>query len=99
MLLYEIHRDGVPRLLRNQKLFEESIRSVVHRFCVGASGAQFAVVFDEDRKSRPGILHVDCMKCLGLTEMTCKRMVVQVFQNMESKIAMIGNIFSIGIAE
>ena len=66
---------------------------------MGTSGARFAVVFDEDRKSRPGILHVDCMKCLGLTEMTCKRMVMRVLQNTESKIAMIGNIYSIPIAE
>ena len=72
---------------------------MAHGFCVGTSGAQFAVVFDEDRKSRPGILHVDCMKCLGLTEMTCKRMVVRVLQNMELKIAMIGNIYLIRIVE
>ena len=72
---------------------------MAHRFCAGAGGAQFAVVFDEDRESRPGILHLDCMKSLGLTEMTCKGVVVQVLQNMESKIAMIGNVYSIGIVE
>ena len=66
---------------------------------MGTSGARFAVVFDKDRKSRPGILHADFMKCLGLTEMTCKGVVVQVLQNMESKIAMIGNVYSIGIVE
>ena len=66
---------------------------------MGTSSARFTVVFDEDRKSRPGILHVDCMKCLGLTEMTCKRIVMRVLQNTESKIAMIGNIYSIRIAE
>ena len=58
---------------------------------MGTSGAQFAVVFDEDQESRPGILHPDCMKSLGLTEMTCKGMVVRVLQNTESKITMIGN--------
>jgi len=31
-LLYEIHGDGVPRLRQNQKLFEESVRFVAHRF-------------------------------------------------------------------
>ena len=66
---------------------------------MGTSGAQFAVVFDEDQKSGPGILHSDCMKCLGLTKMTCKGMVVRVLQNMESKIAMIGNVYLIRIAE
>ena len=72
---------------------------MAHRFCTGTGGARFAVVFDEVRKSGPGILHADCMKCLGLTEMTCKRMVMRVLQNTESKIAMIGNVYSIGIAE
>ena len=38
-LLYEIHRDGVPRLLGNGKLFEESVRSVAHRFGMGTSSA------------------------------------------------------------
>ena len=71
----EIEFQG-PRLLGNRKLLEKSIQSVAHRFCVGTSGAQFAVVFDEDRESRPGILHLDCMKCLGLTKMTYKGMVV-----------------------
>ena len=66
---------------------------------MGTSGARFAVVFDEDRESRPGILHLDCMKCLGLTEMTCKGMVMQVLQNTESKIAMIRNVYLIGIMD
>ena len=66
---------------------------------MGTSSAQFAVVFDGNWKSRPGILHADCMKCLGLTEMTCKRMVMRVLQNTESKIAMIRNVYSIGIVE
>ena len=30
---------------------------------MGTGGAQFAVVFDEVRKSVPSILHADCMKC------------------------------------
>ena len=72
---------------------------MAHGFCMGTGGAQFAVVFDEVQKSRPSILHVDCMKCLGLTKMTCKGMVMRVLQNMESKIAMIGNVYLIRIAE
>ena len=72
---------------------------MAHGFCAGTGGARFAVVFDEVRKSGPSILHADCMKCLGLTKMACKRMVMQVLQNMELKIAMIGNVYSIGIAE
>ena len=66
---------------------------------MGTGGARFAVVFDEDWESRPGILHADCMSCLGLTEMTCKGMVVRILQNTELKIAMIRNVYSIGIAE
>ena len=66
---------------------------------MGTSGARLAVVFDIDRETRPGVLHPDCMKCLGLTKMTCKGMIVRVFQNTELKVAMVGNIYSIGIAE
>ena len=72
---------------------------MAHRFCTGTGGARFEVVFDVEQETRPGVLHLDCMKCLGLTEMTCKGMVVRVLQNMESKIAMIGNIYLIGMAE
>ena len=66
---------------------------------MGTGGARFAVVFDEDWKTGPTILHADCMKCLGLTKMTCKGMVVRVLQNTELKIAMIRNIYSIRIVE
>ena len=59
---------------------------MAHRFSKGTSGEQFAVVFDVDQKTRPGILHLDCMECLGLTEMICKGMVMQVLQNTELKI-------------
>ena len=72
---------------------------MAHGFCAGTGSARFSVVFDEVRKSGPSILHADCMKCLGLTKMTCKGMVVQVLQNTESKIAIIGNVYSIGIVE
>ena len=81
-LLYEIHGDGIPRLLRNRKLLEKSVGFVAHRFCTGTSGAQFSVVLDIDWKSGPIVLHVDLMKSLRLTEMTCKGMVVRVLENM-----------------
>ena len=76
MLLYEIHGYGIPRLLRNQKLLEKSLRFMVHRFGTGTSGTQLAVVFDIGRKSRPIVVHVDLVECLCLTEMSCKGVVV-----------------------
>jgi len=79
---YEIHRYGIPRLLGNQKLLEKSIGFVAHRFGMGTSGAQFAVVLDVDWKSRPIVLHTDLMKGLHLTKMTCKGMVMWVLENM-----------------
>ena len=66
---------------------------------MGTSGAQSAEVFNLDQETRPGILHLDCVKCLGLTEMTCKGMVMSVLQNTELKIAIVGNVYLIGIAE
>src|SRR5882724_10565567 len=80
-LLYEIHGDGIPRLLRNQKLLEKSVGFVAHRFGMGTSGARFAVVLDIDWNSRPIVLHADLMKGLRLTEMTCKGMVMRVLEN------------------
>ena len=74
--LYEIHGNGIPRLLGNQKLLEKSIRSVAHRFGAGTDGTRLAVVFDIDRKSRPVVVHTDLVKSLCLTEMTCKGVVV-----------------------
>src|SRR5882724_1308224 len=71
-LLYEIHGDGIPRLLRNQKLLEKSVRFVVHMFGVGTNGTQFAVVLDIDKKSRSVLVHTDLMECLCLTELSCK---------------------------
>ena len=63
------------------KLLEKSIGFVVHRFGVGKSGARFAVALDVDWKSQPIVLHMDLMKGLHLTKMTCKRMVMQVLEN------------------
>ena len=51
------------------------------QYSVGTSGARFSVVFDIDWKSGPIVLHVDLMKSLRLTKMTCKRMVMQVLEN------------------
>src|SRR5882724_1856337 len=81
-LLYEIHVYGIPRLLGNRKLLEKSVGFVVHRFSVGTSGARFAVVLDIDWKSRPIVLHMDLMKGLCLTKMTCKGMVMRVLEKM-----------------
>src|SRR5882672_6655460 len=85
-LLYEIHGNGIPRLLGNQKLLEKSIGSVAHRFGVGTDCTQLAVVFDVDQKSGPIIVHLDLVKSHFLTEMTCKGVVVQVLENTESEI-------------
>ena len=89
--LYEIHGNGIPRLLRNQKLLEKSVGSVAHRFGVGTDGTQFAVVFDIDWKSRPIVVHSDLVKSLCLTKVTCKGVVMQVLKNTESEIARIRN--------
>jgi len=58
------------------KLLEKSVVFVAHRFGAGTSGTLLAVVLDIDWKSRPIVLHVDLMKGLHLTEITCKGMVV-----------------------
>ena len=71
-LLYEIHRDGIPWLLRNGELLEKPIWSMAHRFGTGTDGAQLAVVFDISWKSGPLVIEMDLVKGLGLTVITCK---------------------------
>src|SRR5882724_9483409 len=90
-LLYEIHGDGIPRLLGNRKLLEKSVGFVAHRFGLGTSGARFAVVFDIDWKSGPIVLHMDLMSGFRLTEMTCKGVVVRVLKKTYSEIAGVWN--------
>ena len=66
-LLYEIHGDGVPRLLGDWKLLEKSVGLVVHKFGIGTDGTQFEVVLEIDGKSGPIVVHLDLVKCLHLT--------------------------------
>ena len=80
-LLYEIQRDRIPRLLGNWKLFKKSVRSMVHRLCMGTSGAQFAVILDIGLKSQPVVMHTYDMKGLRLAKVSCEGMVMQVLKN------------------
>jgi len=57
-------------------LLEKSIGFVAHRFVTGTDGTQLAIVIDVDQKSIPIVVHVDLVKSLCLTEMTCKVMVM-----------------------
>ena len=99
MLLYEIHGNGIPRLLGNQKLLEKSVGFVAHRFGTGTSGTQLAVVLDIDGKSGPVVMHVDLVQCLHLTKMSCKGVVMQILKNMESKISVVQDIDISKVAE
>src|SRR6266481_439072 len=79
--LNEIHGDGIPWPLRNGKLLEKPVWSVVHRFGARTSGARFAVVLDIGRESGPVVVEANLVKGLGLTIMSCKGMVVRVLKN------------------
>ena len=65
-------------------MFEKSVRSVAHRLGTGTGSAQFSVVFNKVRKSRPVIVTVNLVKHLRLTVMSCKGMIVRVLKNTES---------------
>src|SRR6266481_9765885 len=83
-VLYEIHGDGIPWPLRNGKLLEKPVWSVAHRFGMGTDDARLAVVFDVGQESRPVVIEVNLVNGLGLTMMSCKRMVMRVLKNMKA---------------
>jgi len=70
------HGDRIPRLLKDQKLLEKSVRFVVHRFGTGTDSTQSAVVLDINRKSWPVVMLPDLVECFCLTELSCKGVIM-----------------------
>ena len=52
----EVHQDGVPGEVRNQKLFEETIGLVMAGFSSATSDTRLAVVYDKGSHFGPSIL-------------------------------------------
>ena len=58
-MLNEIHRDGVPCLLRDWELLESPIGAMPRSLGSPACGIGADIVFDEGSDTRPGILSSD----------------------------------------
>jgi len=58
-LLYEVHRYGVPRAIRDWELFEQAVRLVARYLGMGTGGAGGHIVLDESADTRPGIVTTD----------------------------------------
>ena len=90
--LNEIHRYGIPRTLRNRKLFQQTIRFVTLRFSTHTSSTRFAILLDGVAESRPSIVSLDKTSCLVLSRMTGKYVIVLIAKNAEAKVGKIRNI-------
>src|SRR5277367_4524944 len=89
--LDEIHRNGIPRTLRNRKLFQQTIRFVTLRFSTHTSSTRLAILLDHIAESRPHIVAVNKTKCLILTRMTGKYVIVLIAKNAEVYVGRIRN--------
>src|SRR5277367_815531 len=85
--LNEIHRNGIPRTLRNRKLFQQTIRFVTLGFSTHTSSARLAILLDRITESRPCIVALDKTNCLILTRMTGKYVIVLIAKNAEAYIS------------
>ena len=85
-LLNEIHGDGIPRLLRDRKLFKTSIWSVTGSFSSVTTSAGLTEILNKVAKSGPGVLSSDQVDSLVLSEVSSGRMIVLVSENSKSEI-------------
>src|SRR6266436_4897171 len=58
-LFYEVHRYGVPWVIRDWELFEQAVRLVARDLGVGIGGAGGHIVLDESADTWPCILTTD----------------------------------------
>ena len=85
-MFYEVHRNGVPRLLRHQKLLQKSIRFMMRRFGPFASGARVSELLDKCVKVRPNIVTMYCFKGFVLPNMSCKDMIMFILKDFELEV-------------
>ena len=85
-LLYEIHGDGVPGFLWDQKLLQCSIGSVPWRFSSVTICAGLTEILYKVSEARPNILTSDQHDGLVLTEMSSSQMVVLVSEYTEMEV-------------
>jgi hypothetical protein len=69
--LNEVHRDRIPRAVRDRKLFKSSIRAVALRLGAHAGSTGFTEVLDESAEIRPSVFAADQFQSLVLPEMAC----------------------------
>ena len=85
-VFYEIHGDGVPRLLRHWELLQKSVRFMIQGFGSFASGARVTELLDKRMKIRPNIVTTYCFKGFVLPNMSCKDMIMFILEDFESEV-------------
>jgi hypothetical protein len=94
-LLYEIHRNGIPRLLGNGELFEETIGLVTLWLASHTSGAGLAILLDEGSDTWPSVISSDQLQGLVDPEVSREDVVVLVLKDAKSKVLSHRNISSV----
>ena len=69
-MLYEVHGDGVPGLLQDQKLFKASVGSMTRSLSSVAIRAGLTEVLDESSESGPSVISSDEGDSPVLTEVS-----------------------------
>ena len=85
-MFYEIHGDGVPRLLGHWELLQKSVRFVTQGLGSFASGARVTELLDKSTKIRPNVVATYCFKGFVLPDMSCKDMIMFVLKDFESEV-------------
>ena len=86
LLMNEIHRYRIPRTLRNQKLFQQTIGFMALRFSTHISSTRLAVLFDGFSESEPSIILKNETSGFVLTGMSRKYVIVLVMKDTETEV-------------
>ena len=85
-MLYEVHQQGIPWLLRDWKLLENSIGFMVSRLRTSADSARLTIILYESMHMRPYIISPDKFQHLGLAEVSRQGMIMTMLEYAKSKI-------------
>ena len=85
-MFYEVHGNGVPRLLGHWKLLQKSIMFITRGFRPFASSARVTELLDKSMKIRPNVVATYCFKGFVLPDMSCKDMIMFILEDFESEV-------------
>ena len=85
-VFYEVHGNGVPRLLVHWELLQKSVRFMTRGFGSFASGARVAELLDKSMEVRPNVVMTYCFEGFVLPDMSCKDMIMFILKDFELEV-------------